>query len=95
LLKKIAPVAALYHTYLTNWLVAGVPVPGWSASLFPGLPAEEQEARMWETIFHMCRIDQPDPLAAWRMHLDGLSARSQYLNAKQYRTLRYRAPGPT
>lgn len=48
---------------------------------------------MWETLFRLCRLDQPDPIAAWEKHIATLKQRSQYLNAKQYKALHYTAPG--
>ena len=41
----------------------------------------------------MCRLDAPDPLAAWETHLASLAARSEYLNSKQYAALKYTGPG--
>jgi hypothetical protein len=32
----------------------------------------------------MCRLDAPDPIAAWETHLATLAARSAYLNNKSY-----------
>ncbi len=41
----------------------------------------------------MCRLDTPDPLAAWETHLGNLAARSEYLNTKRYAALKYSGPG--
>ena len=76
-----------------NWSLAAVPVPGWAARLFPDLPADEQMARMWSTIFTMCRLDGEDPLAGWEAHIADLSGRSAFLNRQQYDALHLRAEG--
>src|SRR6185369_8407913 len=57
------------------------------------LAAEQQVAQLWEMIFDVCRLKLPDPIAAWAQHIAQLSARSEYLNRKQYAALHYRAPG--
>ena len=31
-------------------------------------------ARLWEQIAHVCRLDEPDPVAAWEARLDPLAA---------------------
>lgn len=76
-----------------NWSLISLPIASWAAKIFPNSPPEQQMARLWEAIFHVCRIDQPDPIAAWQRHVAELSARKDYLNAKQYTALKYTAPG--
>jgi aminopeptidase len=78
---------------VTNWLVTGYPLSSWAAKVFPDLPAGEQVERMWEAIFKVCRVDQPDPLAAWEKHVHLLEARSQWLTRKQFASLHYTGPG--
>lgn len=77
----------------TNWAVVACAVPSWAARVFSAETPENQVARLWDAIFDVCRVKQADPVAAWRQHLQGLAARSQYLNARQYRGLQYRGPG--
>lgn len=76
-----------------NWLGIAVPNPGWAAKVFPDLPPDQQVERLWDTVFAMCRLDAPDPVAAWNEHIRLLGLRSDYLNHKQYAALRYHAPG--
>lgn len=76
-----------------NWTVVSLPIPAWAARVFPETPPGGQVDRLWETIFQVCRVDQPDPIEAWQRHTAELSARRDYLNAKRYRALHYRAPG--
>lgn len=76
-----------------NWSVISLPIPAWAARVFPEAPAAEQVDRLWETIFRVCRIDRPDPVAAWQEHTAELSARRDYLNSRRYVELRYRGPG--
>jgi aminopeptidase len=76
-----------------NWLVAGASVSGWAAKVFADAPAEEQVDRLWDAIFRICRVYEPDPIAAWQRHLADLKARSAYLNRKGYSAVRFRGPG--
>jgi aminopeptidase len=76
-----------------NWLVIAASGPDWAARVFPDLEAAEAERKLWEAIFSITRVDQPDPVAAWESHVKELRTRSKYLNAKQYSALHYTAPG--
>jgi aminopeptidase len=76
-----------------NWCVIAASGADWAAKLFPDLPKEEAQNKLWEAIFEITRVDQFDPIAAWQDHIRELLGRSQYLTAKQYTQLRYKAPG--
>lgn len=77
----------------TNWTVSAAAAPAWAARVFPHLDAEQGTARLWETIASLCRLDQPDPVSAWRTHLEELARRRDRLNRSRYHALKYRAPG--
>ncbi len=78
---------------LANWCVVATAAPSWAKKVFPGIPVEEAQAKLWEAIFKVCRIDLPDPVAAWKEHTDRLVKYKEYLNNKRYTALRYTAPG--
>lgn len=76
-----------------SWSIVAVPSRAWAAKVFPNLPENEQVPALWEAIFKTVRLDRPDPIAAWREHIDGLTQKSDYLNTKRYKKLHYVAPG--
>ncbi len=76
-----------------NWGVVAAAAASWAARVFPGLPPAQQMEALWSAIARLCRMDQPDPIAAWETHLAALAARTDRLNAKQYTALRYTGPG--
>jgi aminopeptidase len=77
----------------TNWTVIGAPVPGWAAKVFPDLAPEMSQTRLWEAVLDACRVNQPDPMAAWETHAQGLASRCDYLTHKEYTALRFIGPG--
>jgi aminopeptidase len=77
----------------TNWAVIAAAGSGWAAKVFPDRRPEAQTALLWDEINRLCRLDRPDPVAAWQTHIEDLAARADYLNAKQYDALRYHGPG--
>ena len=79
----------------TNWGVVGAASGAWAARVYPDLPPAEQMTALWGAIERLCRLDRPDPIAAWETHLAELAARTDHLNAKQYTALRYTGPGTT
>ncbi len=91
--QQIKPLLAQVARNATNWSIAAAASPKWAAKVFPTLPREEQEARLWDTIFEVCRVKQRDPLSAWQEHVNDLSSRSDYLTKKQYTALHFSAPG--
>jgi aminopeptidase len=76
-----------------SWLLVAAPHPKWAAKVFPNLPEAEQMDAMWDVMFKLCRIDQPDPVAAWDKHIKQLQEVSTYMNNKQYDMLHYKGPG--
>jgi aminopeptidase len=76
-----------------NWLGLGMPIVSWAARVFPNSPEQDRIPKLWDAIFQVCRMNETDPLVAWRSHTQALLARGQYLTTKQYDALHYLAPG--
>jgi aminopeptidase len=76
-----------------NWAVVAAASAGWAAKVFPEAPGDQQVDRLWNAIGSLCRLDRPDPVAAWHAHLDALAARSEWLNRRRYSALKYSGPG--
>jgi aminopeptidase len=76
-----------------NWTIVACATPAWAAAVFPDLPKDEALARLWDAIFASSRVDQPDPVAAWKKHDANLHARAGWLTEKQYSALHFRGPG--
>ena len=76
-----------------SWSIVAIPSQAWADKVFPDAPESERIDLLWNAIFHTVRLDRPDPVAAWREHLDTLDGKSRILNAKKYRKLHYIAPG--
>jgi aminopeptidase len=90
--KANKPVRNLVSRNALNRCVVAASTPGWAARVIPGRSPEEQVDELWQAIFSICRIDQPDPLAAWQAHDQQLTARAQYLTDKAYDAFHYTGP---
>lgn len=73
------------------WTVISAAVPAWANKVFPQLPEEERVDALWNAIFDICRVNTPDPVAAWQAHAQELVRRAEYMNQKQYVALKYRS----
>jgi aminopeptidase len=72
-----------------QWCVAGVPTQAWATKVYPELAPEVALSELWNQVLRMCRIDQPDPVAAWAEHDATLKSVANFLMRKQVRTLRF------
>lgn len=77
----------------TNWTGSPCPTPSWARVVHPELEPEDALARLWEEIVHVCRLDEADPVAAWRERFGELARVERALNERRFDTLRFRGPG--
>jgi aminopeptidase len=72
-----------------NWTIAALPNANWAEQVF----GEPDVERLWEAIAMTVRLDEPDPVAAWRAHTDRLRGRCKSLDELGLDALRFRGPG--
>ena len=72
-----------------NWTIVAYPNDGWAKVVF----GEPDVEKLWEAVAFTVRLDEPDPVAAWREHLDRLTRRAAALNDRRFDSLRYSGPG--
>ncbi|MFX0027807.1 MAG: aminopeptidase [Candidatus Hermodarchaeota archaeon] len=86
------PLLELIVKNVSNWCLVTAPIDGWAESIFPDMPTNERDRKLWDTIFEICRIKQKDPVSAWKNHINNLKTRCEYLNQKQYDSLKIIGP---
>jgi aminopeptidase len=72
-----------------NWSIAAFPTEGQARQMF----GEPDTARLWDAVAHAVRLDEPDPVAAWREHVARLRARCELLDRHGFDALRFTGPG--
>jgi aminopeptidase len=87
------PALELITGFAINWCVIAAATPAWAKSVFPGVPEAEAIDRLWTAIFACTKADLPDPIAAWEQHNADLRRRTEFLNKRRYRALKYTGPG--
>jgi aminopeptidase len=74
---------------LVAWSLIGAPTEAWAEAVF----GEPDIERLWQAIEHAVRLDEPDPVSAWREHIERLSKRAQILNRRRFDSIHFRGPG--
>lgn len=77
----------------TNWSIVPCPTPEWAQLVFPDLPPDEAEAELDRHLLHILRLDEPDPVAAWRERADALERSALTLTDHGFDALHYQGPG--
>ncbi len=87
---ELAEIAQQQHRdNSVNWCGVGAPNEGWATQVF----GEPDVERLWEQVAFCMRLDEPDPVDAWREHMAGLDARAESLTTLRPDALHYRGPG--
>ena len=91
--RAYRPALELITGFAINWCVIAAATPAWAKSVFPDLSEADAMDRLWQAIFACTKADLPDPIAAWEQHNADLRRRTEFLNQRRYRALKYRGPG--
>jgi aminopeptidase len=77
----------------TNWSIIPCPSPAWASLVYPDLEPDEALATLEGNVIHVLRLDEPDPIAAWRERIDTLVGVARRLAERSFDALHYEAPG--
>jgi aminopeptidase len=77
----------------TNWSVIPCPTPAWAALVFPDMPGAEAQAALEERLVHVLRLDEADPIGAWRARADTLEGAARRITERGFDALHYEGPG--
>ncbi|HEX6763368.1 MAG TPA: aminopeptidase [Gaiellaceae bacterium] len=72
-----------------SWTIAAFPHEGWATQMF----GEPDVERLWQAIAETVRLDEPDPVSAWREHDLRLQERGHQLDALGLDRVQFRGPG--
>jgi aminopeptidase len=77
----------------TNWTIVPCPTAGWATLVYPRLEPAAALERLWSEVGHICRLDEPDPVAAWRTRQGQLLRAAAALDELDLDRLRFEGPG--
>jgi len=93
LLPRLRESLQVVNAGTTNWTVVPCPTAGWAALVHPELGPDAALGALWSEIAHVCRLDEPDPAAAWRERMGQLDAVAMRLDELRLDGLRFEGPG--
>jgi aminopeptidase len=88
-MREVAEESLKLSDGLCNWTIVAYPNAGWAETVF----GEPDVERLWRAVAQAVRLDEPDPVAAWREHIARLDERAAQLNERRFDHLRYRGLG--
>ena len=74
---------------LVNWVIVPAPNEGWATAVL----GEPDVERLWAAVATTMRLDEDDPVEAWRLHAANLQERADALNERAFDAVRFRGPG--
>lgn len=75
------------------WVVCALPTPKWAAKILGVEPSAEAEAKLWEILIPILRLDTPDPIATWKIECATLRRRATKMDSEKFTELHFAAPG--
>ena len=72
-----------------NWSGVAYPSEGWAQQIY----GEPDVERLWEAVAFCTRLDEADPVQAWRDHMARLEGRAKRLNDLDLDAIHYTGPG--
>jgi aminopeptidase len=85
--------AKVVNDRTTNWSIAPAPTAAWARLVHPDLDEDAALAKLWAQMLHVLRLDEADPVAAWRERADTLVAAAARLTEPRFAELHFEGPG--
>jgi aminopeptidase len=76
-----------------NWAIVPSPTREWAGLVHPDLDGDAALERLWSQIEYVCRLDEPDPGAAWRARAADLAGAAERLTLAHLDTLHFEGEG--
>ena len=91
-LPFVREILTIINDHSTNWTVVPCPTPAWAQLAFPDLSPEDGLTRLWTEVAHVCRLDEPDPVAAWDERIATLAGVAARLNERRFDSVHFEGP---
>jgi aminopeptidase len=93
MLPRVPESMQILNDATTNWTIVPCPTPAWATLVHPRLEPAAALERLWSEVAHVCRLDEPDPVAAWRARQDQLLKVTVTLDGRGLDSLHFEGPG--
>src|ERR1700757_3929347 len=93
MLPRVRESIEIVNERTTNWTAAPCPTQAWPELVRPDCAPADAFERLWRDVSHVCRLDEPDPIAAWERRMEGLIEVADKLDSLRLDALRFEGPG--
>ena len=93
LLPRLKETGQIVSDRTTNWTIVPFPSPGWARQVHPELDDRPALERLSSEIAHVCRLDEDDPVRAWRERIEATRTAAARLNERRFDALHFEGPG--
>jgi aminopeptidase len=93
LLPQVRESIEIVNHRTANWTAAPCPTQPWAELVHPEAAPAKALERLWQDVAHVCRLDEPDPVAAWGKRMDDLISVAHTLDELRLDALRFEGPG--
>ena len=92
-LPSVKEAGKVVNDRTTNWTIVPCTTVEWAELVHPDLSGEAALAKLDEQIVHVLRLDEDDPIAAWKQRADTLVSAAGTLTGRGFDALHYEGPG--
>lgn len=71
-----------------RWCIVPVPSVNWAKKIFPNCSDEQAVDKLWDAIAVTMRLNEKDPVKAWKEHNEKLEHRAKFLNEHNFEYIR-------
>jgi len=75
------------------WTISPFPTGDWARVVYPELDDAEALEALWRDIVHVCRLDEPDPAAAWTRRIEEIWQVARRIDELELDSLHFEGPG--
>ncbi len=72
-----------------KWSIISIPTESWASKVFPN--DADCVDKLWDKIFTCTRVDNNDPVLAWKNHNENLKTKTDYLNEMNFKSLHFKS----
>ncbi|MDP8910787.1 MAG: aminopeptidase [Actinomycetota bacterium] len=92
-LPFVREVLTVINENSTNWTIIPYPTVAWASVVHRDLDPAAAAERLWEQIEHVCRLDEDDPVSAWRERMETLRGVAERVGEQHFSALHFEGPG--
>jgi aminopeptidase len=93
MLPRVKELTQIVGERSTNWCIVPAPHRRWAATVYPDLPEDEAYERLWSELEHVLRLDEADPVGAWKERMETLNDAARRLTERAFDAFELRGPG--